>query len=235
VIDSGPTYAYAKEAHGKMQGIARLPVRYVINTHTHDDHWLGNGYYASLGAIIYGPKSFEKHPNALRMKGMISKEAFEKTEVFYPHHQISTPLRLPEYPLELLPFQFTAHSESDMIIYDPKTRTLFAGDLVFNDRLPSIRDGDLKGWFSALGHLESMEWDYVIGGHGRETSKQALVMTKAYLKGLEYAVRSAIDEGVELDEIVKNVPMKAFRDKAMYEMLHGQNVYKAYQLLEWEE
>ena len=45
VIDSGPTYAYAQQAYAAMQKIAKIPVKYVITTHDHDDHWLGNRFY----------------------------------------------------------------------------------------------------------------------------------------------------------------------------------------------
>ncbi|HHE05691.1 MAG TPA: MBL fold metallo-hydrolase, partial [Epsilonproteobacteria bacterium] len=50
VIDSGPTYAYASQAYTQMQKIAKLPVKYVMITHDHDDHWQGNSFYKSKGA-----------------------------------------------------------------------------------------------------------------------------------------------------------------------------------------
>ena len=87
VIDSGPTYLYAKEAYAQIGRIKELPVKYVINTHMHDDHWLGNGFYISQGAEVLGASAFkeEVNPSAVtRMAQRISKEAYALTSPKLP-------------------------------------------------------------------------------------------------------------------------------------------------------
>ncbi len=41
VVDTGPSYQFAKQAYAEMKKIADLPVKYVIDSHGHADHWLG--------------------------------------------------------------------------------------------------------------------------------------------------------------------------------------------------
>ena len=53
VIDSGSSYAYAQSAYKAMQKIKPLSVALVINTHVHDDHWLGNGFFAQMGVKVF--------------------------------------------------------------------------------------------------------------------------------------------------------------------------------------
>ncbi len=74
VIDSGPTFQYAKQAYDKIKQIDNLPISYVINTHTHDDHWLGNSYYKTLNTKIIGSSAFKELPKAelTRMQRRIS-------------------------------------------------------------------------------------------------------------------------------------------------------------------
>jgi len=60
VIDSGPTYSYAQQAYTIMQKMSKMPVKYVINTSTDEVHILGNGFYKERGAILIGPKDYNK-------------------------------------------------------------------------------------------------------------------------------------------------------------------------------
>ena len=41
--------------------------------------------------------------------------------------------------------------------------------------------------------------------------------------------------GVEIDDITETVAMDEFAAVPLYDELHSKNVFKAYQLLEWEE
>jgi cyclase len=77
VIDSGPTYAYASKAFTAARHLRKIPVRFAINTHLHDDHWLGNGYYREIGATILGSERFgeEVDPKGpTRMQNRITAE-----------------------------------------------------------------------------------------------------------------------------------------------------------------
>jgi cyclase len=84
VIDSGPTYDYAFQAYAQMQKIAKLPVKYVIVTHDHDDHWQGNSFYKSKGALLIGPKTYEQNVVAgmpTRMHRILGDAVYGKTKI----------------------------------------------------------------------------------------------------------------------------------------------------------
>ncbi len=240
VIDSGPTFQYAKQAFTAMQGIKNLPVTHVINTHPHDDHWLGNGYYKAQGATIIGPKSMLSviDPAApTRMGISISKEAYSGTTVVLPDTAIGTEYEMTignqkaifRQPVDV------AHSVSDLVVLFPQKEIIFVGDLSFSDSIPSATSGNARKWLQAIEAYEAMPWKLMVGGHGKKTDRKAPLLTKNYLTAVLEAVQKAMDDGVELDGIVEAVPLPEFKNYPLYEPLHGKNLYRAYQLLEWEE
>src|SRR3546814_21149033 len=67
------------------------------------------------------------------------------------------PLRLKAWP--------TAHTNTDLTVHDEKTGTLWAGDLLFERRLPTL-DGSLLGWLTVLASLLADDVRRVLPGHG---------------------------------------------------------------------
>ena len=238
VIDSGPTYQYAAQAYEQMKKIANLKVKYVINTHVHDDHWLGNGYYKSQGAKIIGSTAFEslEIEEMTRMKSRISPEAYKLTTQVHPELFVDEEmvLYLEHKKVIIKNIGNKAHTDSDMSIYIPSQKIVFVGDLVFNDRLPSIRDGNLKGWLEALDNLLLLDVDYIVGGHGEIVSRKSVEMTYEYLQTLRKKVLRLMDEGEEIGDVVNAVTMDKFKNINLYDSMHRQNVETAYRMLEWE-
>ncbi|BDY12610.1 MBL fold metallo-hydrolase [Hydrogenimonas cancrithermarum] len=238
VFDSGPTYRYAKEAYETMHNVKPQPILAVFNSHVHDDHWLGNGFYHALGVTIYGPKNFsaEHLATPTRIETTVKPSFYKGTVPVAPDRLVSAPttMKIGDLTLWLLVFGRPAHTSCDMALFVSDERLLLAGDLVFNDRLPSLRDGSLSGWLDALERLKKMRWDVLVGGHGYKTGEDAMVFIEAYLGGLHSQVKAAMEEDVEMGEIVQSVGMPEFRDMALYDVLHGKNVIKAYEELEWE-
>lgn len=240
VIDSGSSYAYAHSAYQEMQKIKALPVELVINTHVHDDHWLGNGFFAQMGVKVLGSDDFVHNASIdspSRIQTHISPEAYALTVPTLPNEMISSDkvLKIGNQTLELHIMKQKAHSEKDMVVYVPKAKVLFAGDLVFNDRVPSLAGGNINGWISALELLKTYGATTIIGGHGYRTDKESMKMTLEYLTQMRSEVRSAIDEGLGINETVNKITMPSFNALRMMKSLHRGNVETAYRTLEWEE
>ncbi|WP_345977319.1 MBL fold metallo-hydrolase [Sulfurimonas sp. HSL3-7] len=240
VIDSGPTYAYAKEAWDEISAVKKMPKATVINTHVHDDHWLGNGFYISRGAEVLGSSAFEEevNPSAVtRMEQRVSKEAYTLTSPKLPTKFIdqSRTLHIDGNEIRLIKVAQKAHTSGDILVYLPKMQTIFCGDVVFNDRIPSLRDGDINGWIAALETVRAMQLPYVIGGHGNRVGSDAIDLTYRYLVELRDEVSEAIDNDVGIEDAVKTIKMDVFSSAALYDEMHAQNIEAAYRMLEWSD
>lgn len=240
VIDSGSSYLYADAVYKAMQKIKPLPVALVINTHVHDDHWLGNGYYVQKGVMVLGSVDFVTNSvidSPSRIQTHISPEAYKFTVPTRPTKIISKDqtLTVGDQKIELHLMKKKAHSDKDLVVFLPNIKTLFAGDLVFNDRAPSLRDGDINGWIDALDYLEHLHATTIIGGHGFRTDKDTAKMTYNYLTQMRSEVRKAIGAGVGIDETIEKVQMPSYKSLKMYDTLHRGNIDAAYRMLEWEQ
>ncbi len=239
VIDSGPTYKYALESHKKMKNIKDLPISYVVNTHVHDDHWLGNAYYDEIGVKIIGSREFSKETKVklTRMEERITPEAYEKTVQIFPSIYVDKKkiLDIDGKKIHLIEVDEKAHTSGDIMIYIPEYKIIFAGDLIFNDRLPSIRDGSLDGLLDVLDKIRDMDVEYVVGGHGKIVDKSSIDMTYNYIKTLRDKISKLLDEEKEFEEIEKELAMEEYKDINLYIPMHRQNVEVAHRILEWGE
>ena len=237
VVDSGPTYQYAQQAYAQMKKIKDVPVSYVINTHVHDDHWLGNGFYQEIGAKIIGSSQFKNESllETTRMQIRVSKEAYAKTTTVFPTILIDkdTLLTIGNQKVQIIHVNKKAHSSGDLLVYIPSTKVLFAGDLVFNERLPSLRDGDINNWIKELDYIRSLHPVHIIGGHGDRVDFNAVDFTYGYLITLKKEVKKAIANDVSIEDAVEAITMPAYKNAKMYDTLQKQNIETAYRTMEW--
>jgi len=240
VIDSGPTYIYAKQAYEQMQKIAALPVKYVINTHDHDDHWLGNSFYKEKGAKLIGPKTYEQNVFKgmhTRMQRLIGDRLFTKTDIVKLDRVVDNnlTLKISGQTFEITQIESSAHTKGDLIIFLPSQKALFVGDLVFNGRLTSLRDGSLLGSLDALDKIDAYHADTIISGHGFETDAHNTENFRAYLSQMKKEVRQALDDDIGMEDITKKVVMPKFKALKLYGETHNRNVLHAYKELEMVE
>ena len=237
VIDSGPTYDYAAQAYAQMQKIATLPVKYVIITHDHDDHWQGNSFYKERGALLIGPRTYEQNAAVgmqTRMERVLGKALYGKTKIVKLDRIVdaNATLTVGGTQFEIRQPVAVAHTKGDLIVYLPQTKVLFAGDLLFGDRLTSLRDGSLTGALKALDSIDSYGAKVIVGGHGYRTDANATVPYRAYLGTLKREVMKALDEDVGMEKITKRVVMPEYKRMKLYDALHARNVLDAYRELE---
>jgi glyoxylase-like metal-dependent hydrolase (beta-lactamase superfamily II) len=239
VIDSGPTFQYATQAYTAMKKIKNLPVSYVINTHVHDDHWLGNCFYKTQHAKIIGSIAFKELPklDETRMQRRISLQAYKQTTQVFPTIFVDKEktITIDGKKIDIKSVNHKAHTNSDLFVYIPSKKVLFAGDLVFNERLPSLRDGNINGWLQALREIKRMNVKYIIGGHGDIVGKNAVDFTYNYLSELHAKVKKLLDAGVEIGDVVNTVVMPKYKNIPFYDSIHRQNVEHVYRTLEWED
>jgi len=241
VVDTGATREFARQSYSAMSQIAKLPVSTVINTHGHDDHWLGNSYYKEeFGSKLIGTplqaKTF-KAGDKTRIHRMTSLHIHKGTKIVPLDSTIKerTVLSIGGKSIIITPTGLKAHTSDDMFIYLEDERVLFAGDLVMNGRITSNRDGSVLGQIKAHKQLNATGWQVLVPGHGTIVDKSALDESSLYFALLQKRVTKAVDDDIGAGEVSKVVTLPEFKDKAMYKELNRRNVFEAYSELEFAE
>lgn len=240
VIDTGPSYKYAKACHEAMKKIANLPVKYVINTHAHNDHWLGNNYFKENGAKLYGTKEQSKvypvgsHPHML---SVISKEDAQGSKVVALDEYITETkeMTLDGRKFTFYHFDYKIHTPEDFMVYLNDEKVLFSGDLLFSQRITSIRDGSVEGGLKSLEFIKSLDVQTYAIGHGKHTDDTAINQMKAYFLALKTKSIDAIEEGTDMATFIKTADFKAFEHMGLFKELHKQNLGFAYSEYEFFE
>ncbi|BAN35249.1 SoxH like protein [Sulfuricella denitrificans skB26] len=242
VIDSGAGYLAAQAMHRAIKQVTRQPVKYVVNTGGQDHRWLGNGYFREQGAEIIAARparaDMEQRAgmqlDALRVD---LKERLDGTQPVYPDRLFEQreTLRLGGTEIQLQFFS-GGHTPGDSVVWLPKQKVLFSGDLVYVDRLLGVLPfSNSRNWLASFEQMEKLKPNKIVPGHGKVCDLDlAQRDTRDYLRLLRGHMQKAYDSGADLQTAIDSLDQKAFSRLQNYETLKGGNASRVYLEIEAE-
>lgn len=242
VIDTGGSYRFGKALRDAILSRTTRPIRYVINTHMHPDHVLGNAAFKVDQPVFVAHSKMgrglaaraETYLSAAR--NLLGEEAFAGTEIVLPARNVERPemIDLGHRILQLDP-QPTAHTDNDLLVFDRQTRTLFTGDLLFVDHVPAL-DGSILGWLQVSARLRDFAAERAVPGHGPAAVKwpDAIAPQERYLEAVVHDVRAMIEDGQTLAHAMTSAGMAERAGWELFDDYHARNVASAFAELEWE-
>ncbi len=244
VIDSGGSPAVGAALLAAVRRATALPVCYLINTHVHPDHVLGNSAFAALqprpqfvGHVRLQAALAARAPFYLAALEREFGIAADPALIVPPDRTVEDELELDlgERRLRLRAWP-TAHTDNDLSVLDEGSRTLFTGDLLFVSHLPVI-DGKLLGWLQVSAALAEIAADRVVPGHGASTTDWpgALLPQTRYLSAVRDQVRAAIAAGETMSRSVERLGASGAKGWWLVDAFHRRNLTAAYAELEWED
>ncbi len=241
VVDPGGSVRNARLLYEAIRTHTTLPVRYVVLTHIHPDHMAGVSIFPESSEVI----AHANYPRALAQRGSYYFERFP--QLFGGGGNRTEGLRAPDTLVDgdlqidlgqrllFIRSYRTAHTDNDLSVFDANTKTLFASDLLFAQRTPSL-DGSLAGWLRELQSMQGEHYKLVIPGHGQPGSWGTIVEPQLkYLNALRSMVSDQIERGFTLSEAIENGMREPNLDGwQLFEQVHPANIIKAYTELEWD-
>lgn len=238
VIDPGGSPKIGQLMRNAIEATTSLPISHVILTHVHPDHIFGSSAFADVRHVV----AHEKFSRALVQRGDFYHDSFSALlgELKTPPYLTPTINIRDQIQIDLgdrlltIRAHKTAHTDHDLSIFDESSKTLWASDLIFSERIPSL-DGSLIGWIEVMDILASLNPAMVIPGHGKPGSWQVIsVPQRQYLTRLLTQTRDLLSKNKGLSDALKTESGDQKNQWQLFENHHRGNVTKAYTELEWE-
>jgi thiosulfate/3-mercaptopyruvate sulfurtransferase len=218
VIEALASPLEARQLLATIRTVTPARVRWLVLTHHHPDHMMGAIVFTRAGAAVIA------HPD----RTMVTREngddglladwdrviglhelqgfAFADTPTVPITHD--TTLVIGQRTIMLYHPPGAAHTAGDLAVWLPESRVLFAGDLVVEDGVTMVVDGNSGVLVTALAHLDSLGAAIVVPGHGRIDSdpRSQLAATERYIDTVRTAMRAAVQRGTPLTRILRQMP-----------------------------
>ena len=240
VVDPGGSLEDGERLRASIRKVTPRPIRHVIITHVHPDHIFGAGAFQQDNPEFLG---HSRLPQALAARGEYYRKRLEEILGVGRAGPVVMPTRLVRDSVQIdlggrtlhITAHDIAHSDCDLTVLERETATLFAGDLLFVQRVPSL-DGSLKGWLNELNSLKTVAARRAVPGHGPTSVNwpAGSLDLARYLDILLRETRQAIARGVDIETAVGIVGQSERGRWKLFDAYHGHNVTQAFKEVEWE-
>lgn len=244
LIDALGSPALAKRLVVEIKKVTPLPITHVLVTHYHADHIYGLQVFKDLGAKIVAHRAALIYLNSemARLRLEASREQLfpwidENTRLVEPDAWIDTDQNL-LFGGVLFQARIVgpAHTPEDLAFYMPSEKVLFAGDLVFRNRIPFVGQADSRHWITALDQLLAFDTRVIVPGHGplSNDARHDMQQTREYLVYLRTTMRRAAEAMEPFEEAYKKIDWSQFEHLPLFRVANRMNAYNTYLLLEHE-
>lgn len=201
VIDAKISAAGAQELLADIAKITPKPVNTVILTHSDRDHVNGLAGFPKDIAVVGHEQEREEEEKAISAGG---KDAPSPDRL--PTHIVKGAKEAATF--DGVSFQLlhwgAAHTNGDLVIFLPKEKVAFTGDLMTNRPDPLIhaeKNGTSAGWIEAARGLVALNADTYVAGHGPTLTGEQIRTYLARVEQKRAQIQQLVSQGKSLDEV----------------------------------
>ncbi len=200
----------------------------LVNTHANGDHTHGNALVpnaeiwaseasakeiAELGPAALAAIKVAGAKGDLGQAGRYFAEIFEPfdfagsrgrppTKTFHGRHT----LQVGDKSVHLIEVG-PAHTRGDVLVYCPKDKTIFTGDILFIDSTPIMWAGPVENWLRACDLINDLDVDTIVPGHGPITDKVGVRKVAQYLQYVDRESRKRFDAGMSSEDAALDIAL----------------------------
>lgn len=250
VIDALGTPTLGRRLIATVRSVTDQPIRYLVVTHAHPDHYYGAAAFAELPGVKIishaGTEDYAYSATVERSVGyrkvFLPKE-MENFHVVVPDillgggHPARLTLKLGGKTFEIYDVGHH-HSHGDLVLYQADDKVLWVSDLAFNSRVTYIGDGDIRQIAPMQEWVKRRFPDLalMVPGHGApQTAPFAMLdFTGNYVKALRERMGRLFAAGLGLPEAVARSGLAEYSREPLYELNHWINANHVYRVVEEE-
>lgn len=215
IVDALGPPVHAKEFRAAVMRTTTKPVTRLVNTHHHRDHTNGDYLWVPAEIVMTAPmrqmvlaqgipaKPYDTRPDW--QEGMSELKLAPPTTVItadttYYYGDREVRLMLPG----------AGHTAGDIMVYLPKDKVLFSGDLAFFKAMPAFFAASVGAWLKTIDQIMAMDVDVIVPGHGPVGGKRELAETAELMKRLVNEIRRGYNAGKRPAEAAADVDLGPF-------------------------
>ena len=218
------------------------PVKYLINTEPHGDHFTGNYFFEGTVVAHEGTREAILAASVEQLKERIEQAAPESLPLLegysYRPPAITLSERLTLYvgdhTFQLI--HHPGHTPYQVAVFIPEERVVFTSDNIFYKVQAFLHQALPYEWLESLKQLQELEADVLVPGHGNICDRSYIPEMSAFIQDWINAVSAAIDQGMSLEEAQEKI---SFLDRypadvgieSMMKEVQRWNVARLYEVL----
>jgi cyclase len=224
LVDTGNNQPDTRDIAAKIKSVTDQPVRWVVITQYHGDHFGGSPYFTPPATLIVHDRVArelrEMKPYQIKSWRKRFPERTKALEGLAPADMMmSIPdrmtLNLGGKRIELIYVDDT-YNIGDLAVWLPDSGVLHGSFAAYKDRHPDIRPdyshGTTVTMLKQLEALLSLKPRFVVPSHGPLSDMRDLQNMVDYILLARQKVRVMMDKGVALPDIIKQFHMNEYRD-----------------------
>ncbi|MFG2289074.1 MBL fold metallo-hydrolase [Streptomyces sp. NPDC048595] len=229
VVDTAATERRARLLRRRIAESGAPAPRTVVNTHHHGDHTYGNGVFAPEATIVgHADCRRELLAAGHQLHAVWPQVEYGDIRLTPPEVTYTDELTLHVGGIEArLIHPGVAHTPGDTLVWLPRQRIVFAGDLVFHGGTPFVFMGSLTGSLRAIELLRSLGADTVVPGHGPVSGPEVYDVIERYLRFVGQLAQEGRAAGRTPLEVARSADLGPFAELAESERLVA-NLHRAY-------
>ena len=212
LFDTGSSEIIGNEIKKAIKSVTKKPVRWVVNSHSHADHWLGNAGFTDTGAEIIASEGAvrvmkEDGQGPVDAFSRMTKGATGTTHVKYPTLLLSQGEKrnIGGLDVEFI-LSNDAHSPGDILMWLPKQKILIGGDVLSSQWMPILTyHGNVPHLIETLYDVAKLNPEIVLTGHGNATSGKSIKRDADLVAGVWKRVKEGYGDNKKPAEIILTV------------------------------
>ena len=217
VIDTQATPVMAQDVIRRIRDVSDKPIRYVVLSHYHAVRVLGASAYKPQQIIasqdtydlIVERGEQDKASEIGRFPRLFQSVESVPAGLTWPTLTFTGRMTLWLGRLEVQILQIgRGHTKGDTVVWLPKDKVLFSGDLVEFDATPYAGDAYFQDWPQTLDNLAALKPEKLVPGRGAALSgaaqvKAGLEGTRAFVSELYASVKAGAAAGRDLRAVYR--------------------------------
>lgn len=226
VIDTRQHPRDGQDLVDRIRKITDKPIKWVINTHFHGDHYLGNPPFKALGATIVA-----QDDTAALMQRTFAKEIGRRGKFFAGrnYNPGEVKLVLPDVTFDSsmtihlggkeirLLYLGPGQNPGDTFVLIPHDRVIYTpGAFAKRSWANTAFTPSVESWIKLLNQVAGMDVDLILPAHG-DVATRADVAEMAKFLADEYAgVKEAVAKGMSADDAAKTLTFPQYKNYRNY-------------------